>query len=115
MMQPIRLGSYVVDEDAIRGILGFTLLYLVLMGVGAVIIAIDASRTTDIQLAPIDALSASLATIGNIGPGFGPLGPFGSYLGFPNSSKVFMVFLMWVGRLEIIPVLVIFTGSFWRR
>jgi len=114
-VQPIRLGNHVVDEDAVRGVLGFTLLYLVLMGLGAVIIAIDASRTSDIQLAPLDAISASLATIGNIGPGFGPLGPFGSYLDFPYTSKLFMIFLMWVGRLEIIPVLVIFTGAFWRR
>lgn len=114
-VQPIRLGRHVVDEDAVRGILGFTLLYLVLLAVGMVIISIDASRTSEISLAPIDALSASLATIGNIGPGFGPLGPFGSYLDFPNTSKLFMIFLMWVGRLEIIPVLVIFTGAFWRR
>jgi trk system potassium uptake protein TrkH len=60
-------------------------------------------------------MSASLAAIGNIGPGFGPLGPFGSYLEFPVTSKLLMIFLMWVGRLEIIPVLVIFTGRFWTR
>ncbi|WP_436936311.1 TrkH family potassium uptake protein [Halovenus marina] len=115
VVEPIRLGHHVVDEGAVRGVIGFTLLYLVLLGLGAVIIAVDASRTTDIALTPIDALSASLATIGNIGPGFGPLGPFGSYLDFPNTSKLFMVFLMWAGRLEIIPVLVVFTGAFWRR
>jgi trk system potassium uptake protein TrkH len=114
-VQPIRLGGNVVDEEAVRGILVFTLLYFLLFGVGAVLIALDASRTADITLTPIDAASASLATIGNIGPGFGPLGPFGSYLDFPNVSKLFMIFLMWVGRLEIIPVLVIFTGAFWRR
>jgi trk system potassium uptake protein TrkH len=114
-VQPIRLGGNVVDEEAVRGILVFTLLYFVLFGVGAVLIALDASRTADITLTPIDAASASLATIGNIGPGFGPLGPFGSYLDFPNVSKLFMIFLMWVGRLEIIPVLVIFTGAFWQR
>ena len=115
MVQPVRLGGYVVDEDAIRGIMGFTLIYLVLFGLGAVVLALDAGRTADLALAPIDAVSASLATIGNIGPGFGPLGPFGSYVDFPNTSKLFMIFLMWVGRLEIIPVLVVFTGTFWRR
>ncbi len=115
IVQPIRLGEYVVDEDAVRGILGFSLLYVVLFGIGSVFIAIDASRTADITLAPLDAMSASLAAIGNIGPGFGPLGPFGSYLEFPVTSKLLMIFLMWVGRLEIIPVLVIFTGRFWTR
>jgi len=114
-VQPIRLGEYVVDEGAVRAILSFTLLYLALLGVGAVLIAIDASRTADVQLSGIDALSASLATIGNIGPGFGDLGPFGSYLDFPLPSKLLMIFYMWIGRLEIIPVLAIFTGAFWRR
>jgi trk system potassium uptake protein TrkH len=115
LVDPIRVGGHVIDEGAVRGVIGFTLLYLVLLGVGVVVIALDASRTSDITIAPIDALSASLATLGNIGPGLGPLGPFGSYLDFPNTSKLFMTFLMWVGRLEIIPVLVIFTGAFWRR
>ena len=37
------------------------------------------------------------------------------YLPFSNAAKLFMVFLMWIGRLEIIPVMVLFTGAFWRR
>jgi len=114
-VEPIRIGEYIVDEDTIRAILGFTLLYVALLGVGAVVFAIDASRTADIQLTGLDAISASLATIGNIGPGFGDLGPFGSYLQFPTTSKLLMIFYMWIGRLEIIPVLAIFTGPFWRR
>lgn len=61
----------------------------------------------------IEVLSASIATIGNIGPGFGMLGPFGSYLAFPATSKILMIVLMWLGRLEVVPVLVLFTRSFW--
>jgi trk system potassium uptake protein TrkH len=56
-----------------------------------------------------------MATVGNIGPGFGFLGPFGSYLEFPATSKLLMVLLMWIGRLEIIPVFVMFTGAFWNK
>ena len=62
----------------------------------------------------LEAMSASIATLGNIGPGFGALGPFGNYLHFPTETKLVMVFLMWVGRLEIVPILAIFTGVFWR-
>jgi trk system potassium uptake protein TrkH len=113
-IRPIRLGGTVVDEGAIRGVLGFTLLYLVLFALGTVLIALDASRV-GLGLSVLEAGSASLATLGNVGPGFGLLGPFGSYEGFPATSKLFMIFLMWVGRLEIIPVLVLFTGAFWRR
>jgi trk system potassium uptake protein TrkH len=113
-IQPIRLGSHVIDEGAVRGVFGFTLLYLALFGVGAVLITLDAARV-GMSLTILEAISASLATIGNIGPGFGLLGPFGSYLEFPVTSKLFMTFLMWVGRLEIIPVMVLFTGAFWQR
>ncbi|TKX52580.1 TrkH family potassium uptake protein, partial [Halorubrum sp. SS7] len=72
-------------------------------GVSAVFLSLDAARI-GVQLTMLESTSASLATIGNIGPGFGRVGPFGSYLFFPDTSKLLMVFLMWVGRLEIVPV-----------
>ncbi|WP_254764609.1 TrkH family potassium uptake protein [Natrinema marinum] len=112
VVRPIRLGGNVVDEDAIRGVLGFTFLYLFIFAIATLLIALDANRLVD---TPLEAFSASLATIGNIGPGFGFLGPFGSYTEFPIPSKLLMIFLMWIGRLEIIPVLVMFTGGFWTR
>jgi trk system potassium uptake protein TrkH len=113
-VQTIRLGNRVIDEGAVRGVLGFTILYLVLFGVGSVLISLDAARI-GLSMTALEALSACLATLGNIGPGFGFLGPFGSYLQFPWTSKLLMIVLMWIGRLEIIPVLVLFTGAFWRR
>jgi len=113
-VQTIRLGGQVIDEGAVRGVLGFTVLYIALFAVGSVLIALDASRI-GLEITTLEAVSACLATLGNIGPGFGFLGPFGSYLDFPWTSKLFMTFLMWIGRLEIIPVLVLFTGAFWRR
>ncbi|WP_254530765.1 TrkH family potassium uptake protein [Natrinema gelatinilyticum] len=112
VVRPIRLGGNVVDEDAIRGVLGFTFLYLFIFAIATLLIALDANHLVD---TPLEAFSASLATIGNIGPGFGFLGPFGSYHEFPIGSKLLLIFLMWIGRLEIIPVLVMFTGGFWTR
>ncbi|MEF8779937.1 MAG: TrkH family potassium uptake protein [Haloferacaceae archaeon] len=111
---PIRLGGYVVDEDVVRSIFAFTFLYLLLFSVASVLISLDAGRV-GLELTILEATSASLATIGNIGPGFGLLGPFGSYLEFPATSKLLFVFLMWIGRLEIIPIMVLFTGAFWKR
>jgi len=113
-VKPIRLGGQVVSEDAVKAIFGFTFLYLFIIAVASVLIALDASRV-GLVLTPLEATSASLATIGNIGPGFGLLGPFGSFLEFPWTSKLLMTFLMWLGRLEVIPVLVLFTGAFWKR
>jgi trk system potassium uptake protein TrkH len=108
-VEPVRLGGDVVDEDAIRGIMVFTLLYLVLFAVSAVFLELDSARI-GYEISTLEAFSASLATIGNIGPGFGSLGPFGSFGEFSPVSKLLMIFLMWIGRLEIIPVLALFVG-----
>ena len=113
-VKPIRLGGYVIDEDVVRAITVFTLLYLVLFGVATVFFIVDSLRV-GYELSTLEAASASIATLGNIGPGFGSLGPFGSYAAFPPETKLVMVFLMWIGRLEVVPVLAIFTGAFWKR
>ncbi|WP_408958111.1 TrkH family potassium uptake protein [Natrinema sp. 74] len=116
VVRPIRLGGNIVDEDAVRGVLGFSFMYLIIFALATFAIALDVSRANAIpHFSSLEAFSASLATLGNIGPGFGHLGPFGSYTDFPIPSKLLMIFLMWIGRLEIIPVLVLFTGGFWTR
>ena len=112
VVEPVRVGGRIIDEDVVRSVFAYSFLYLFVFGVSAVAIALDASRV-GLELTTIEALSASIATIGNIGPGFGLLGPFGSYLSFPATSKLLMVVEMWLGRLEVIPVLVLFTRSFW--
>ena len=112
-VEPVRLAGRVVDEEAIRGIMAFTLLYMVLFAVGAVVIGLDSARI-GYDLTVLESISASLAAIGNIGPGFGRVGPFGSYLDLSIVSKLVMVFLMWIGRLEIVPVLALFVGGLGR-
>jgi trk system potassium uptake protein TrkH len=76
----------------------------------AVFLSLDSARI-GYELSVLESLSASLATLGNIGPGFGSLGPFGSYLEFSNASKLVMIGLMWIGRLEIVPVLALLVGG----
>ena len=110
VVKPVRLSGSVVDENAVRGIAAFTLLYVLLFGFSAVFISLDTARI-GIELTTLEAVSASLATIGNIGPGFGRLGPFGNYVFFSDASKLLMTFLMWVGRLEIVPVLAVFVSA----
>ena len=113
-IRPVRLAGRAVDERAIRGIYAFTLLYLVLFFVSTGLVHLDAARI-GLQVSVLESMSAVAATLGNVGPGFGVVGPMGSYLDFSNSSKLYMVLLMWVGRLEILPVLVLFTPEYWRR
>jgi trk system potassium uptake protein TrkH len=112
-VRPVRLGGRALDERAVRGIYAFTLLYLTIFAAATLLIYLDAARA-GLDLIALDALSATAATLGNIGPGFGVVGPMNSYLPFPPSTKLFMVFLMWVGRLEILPVLVLLTSAYWR-
>ncbi|MFB6104157.1 MAG: TrkH family potassium uptake protein [Halobacteriaceae archaeon] len=111
-VRPVRLGERSVDETAIRGIYAFTLLYLLLFVVATTVIV--ANGVTDGTLSAFEAMSAVAATLGNVGPGVGIVGPMNHFIPFPRSSKLFMVFLMWVGRLEIFPVAILLTRAYWR-
>ncbi|APW99143.1 potassium transporter TrkH [Halobiforma lacisalsi AJ5] len=112
-VRPVRMNGRVLEEEAVRGIYAFTLLYLVLFFVGVALFAADAARVGfDLHL--LDVISASIATLGNIGPGLGTItGPMGGYVDFPTSSKLLMILYMWIGRLEIFPVLVLLTKAYW--
>jgi len=113
VVQPIRLNGSPVDERTVRAIAAFVLLYVGIWAGGAAIIAID-SAISGVGLGTLDALAASATTLGNIGPAFGIAGPMGSYANLGDVSKLTMIGLMWVGRLEIIPVVVLLTRHYWR-
>ncbi|MDJ1430915.1 TrkH family potassium uptake protein [Halostagnicola sp. A-GB9-2] len=113
-VRPVRMNGKTLDEEAIRGIYAFTLLFLILFFSGFLLLAADTSRTADFDPHTLDLLTASIATLGNIGPGFGVVGPMGGYNEFPMSSKLLMILYMWIGRLEIFPVLVLLTAAYWR-
>ena len=109
----IRLNGRVADERVLRAVESFVLLYIGLFIAGAAIIAVDAAAGGgDIGL--IDAIAASATTLGNVGPGLGFAGPLGSFEPFGDVSTATMVILMWMGRLELIPVLVLFSRHYWR-
>jgi trk system potassium uptake protein len=113
LVMPIRLNRRPVNERALRAIAAFVLLYVGFWAVGAGVIAID-SAITNAGLGTLDALAASATAIGNIGPGFGATGPMGSFAQVGDVSKITMIGLMWLGRLEIIPVVVLLTRHYWR-
>ena len=112
-VSPVRLGGNAIDERAVRGIQAFTLVYMLCFGFGAALLMLDAARV-GLDLSAFEGIAAAASTVGNVGPGFGRLGPMGFYEFFPVPSKLLMTFLMWIGRLEIIPVLVLLTSSYWR-
>ncbi|MGB9964186.1 TrkH family potassium uptake protein [Halobacterium hubeiense] len=113
VVRPVRLSGSVVDEETIRDIYAYTLVSLVFFILSTVAVVVDASRV-GLALGEFEAMSAAAATFFNVGPAFGLAGPLESYDPFPASTKLLMTFLMWVGRIEIVPVLVLLTPSYWR-
>ncbi len=110
---PIRLNGAPVDERTLRAIAAFILLYVGAWAVGASVIAVD-SAITGAGLGTLDALATSATALGNVGPSFGVNGPMESFAPLGDVSKVTMIGLMWVGRLEIVPVVVLVTRHYWR-
>jgi trk system potassium uptake protein TrkH len=108
----IRTGGRTLNDRVVNGVIIFVLLYLALVVISGVLLLIDPGRPLGLNFE--DALSAAAATVGNVGPGFGQLGPMGSYAAFSDQAKIFLSFLMVIGRLEIFPVLVLLTAAFWR-
>jgi trk system potassium uptake protein TrkH len=110
---PIRLNRSPVDERTLRAIAAFILLYVGIWALGAVVIAIETAFIT-LTLPMMDPLLISASALGNVGPSFGITGPMGSYAPLGDVSKVTMIGLMWAGRLEILPVVVLLTRHYWR-
>jgi trk system potassium uptake protein TrkH len=113
MMIPVRLSGRVVPDRVVRGAVAYTLLYLGVFVLGTVAILVDVARGSS-TVSLLEAVSAAAATIGNVGPGFGFLGPMGSYEPFSDLSTGILTVLMWAGRMELLPVLVLLTRSYWR-
>lgn len=111
---PVRLNRSVVDERTLRAVSSFILLYIGIFIVGALVLAIDAART-GLELSTIDAVSVSASMLSNVGPAFGIGGPLGSFEPFSDFSTLVMIGLMWLGRLEIVPIVVLLSRHYWRN
>ena len=110
---PVRLNGLVVQEKTLRSVVAFVLLYIGLFVIGAAVVAIDTAIEGP-SISAIDAIAAAATTLGNVGPGLGVAGPLGSFASYPDVSKLTLSGLMWLGRLEIIPVVVVLTRHYWR-
>lgn len=113
LVMPIRLNGSPVDETTVRAIAAFVVLYIGAWVVGAAVLAIE-SAIAGTGLGTLDVIGTSASALGNVGPAFGVTGPLGSYAPLGDASKVTLIGLMWVGRLEIVPVAVLLTRHYWR-
>ena len=96
---PVRVGRRAIPEEVVTSVTTFFLLFLALFAVGGVTLAA-------FGLDLVSAFTASAACLGNIGPGFGLVGPAQGYALVPAPAKLILVGLMIVGRLELYAVLV---------
>ena len=108
MVSRIKVCNKVVEEKQVINILQFFFIFVVIAMVSAIILSIG-------QVDFITALTASAATLTNVGPGFGEVGPVGNYAFFSDFSKIYMAFLMLLGRLELYTVLVLLSPVFWKK
>jgi trk system potassium uptake protein TrkH len=105
---PVKVAGKSVSDEVIGGILGFLALYLMLFGICSVLLA-------GLGVDFITSFSAVAASIGNIGPGLGLVGPVGNYADIPYLGKWLLVWCMLLGRLEIYTVIILLFPEFWRK
>ena len=113
MVAPLRVNGEPVDERALRAIIVFVFLFLGVCAAGALAIMVDCALR-GVELTAFQSLAASITTLSGFGPGLGFAGPMGSFAPFSDLSTLILAGLMYLGRLEIVPVLVLFTASHWR-
>lgn len=105
---PVRLNNMAVDQKIITNVLAFVSFYiLTVMGSTLIMSALGYDLDTS--------LGAVAATLGNIGPGIGGVGPVDNYSHIPAFGKWFLSFLMLIGRLELFTVVILFSPEFWRK
>lgn len=103
-----RVGRKPVKEQVLANVVGFVMLYLLLCLAGAVTMGL---LGMDLETA----IGASIATLGNVGPGFGDVGATDNYGWMSSPALAILSFFMLVGRLEIYTVLLLFHPETWKR
>ena len=104
----VKLGGHPVSNEVLHSIWGYFMLYLGLFILCAFLLA---AMGVDV----VTSFAAVAATIGNIGPGLGAVGPTDNYVHIPVLGKWLLILCMLLGRLEIYTVLVLFVPEFWRK
>jgi len=103
----VKLNKKPLSEEIVRDIISFLFLYLLVAVVASIALCF-------LGLNLETAISAVAATLGNVGPGLGGVGPTLNYAWLPDAAKVILIICMWLGRLELFTVFMIFAPRFWK-
>ncbi|PID89450.1 MAG: potassium transporter [Bacteroidia bacterium] len=105
---PVRFNKRAVSSQIITNVLAFFVFYIIMFAFGTVVMAfLGESLDT--------AMGATIASLGNIGPGIGAVGPMDNFYHLHPVGKWVLSFLMLVGRLELFTVLILLSPSFWKK
>jgi trk system potassium uptake protein len=105
---PVMMEGKTLDSNIHKSISRYFIVYVLVFCIVMFIISIDSKNFTT-------AFSAVAATFNNIGPGLDAVGPVMNYSQYSDLSKITLIFAMIAGRLEIIPVLILFSPRTWRK
>jgi len=105
---PIRLGNKTISEEVMRNITSFFFLYIFIFVICSFIMSA-------LGLDMVSAAASVAATLGNVGPGLGIVGPSKTYTFIPPLGKIILTLCMLLGRLEIYTVLILVVPEFWRK
>jgi trk system potassium uptake protein TrkH len=104
---PVKLGGRVVAESVLAGVVVFFLFYLLTFSVcTGIVVAFGADIVTG--------MTATASALGNVGPGFNQVGPMGHFGDLHPVSRVALTLAMWIGRLEVLTVLVVLRPEAWQ-
>lgn len=107
-VETVKVDKHTVDEPVVKSVSVFFATYMIIIAISALVISIDGR---DI----VTTFTSVLACISNIGPGLGAVGPYGNFADFSVMSKLVLSFDMLAGRLELIPMLMLFSPYAWSR
>ncbi|MBR2823521.1 MAG: TrkH family potassium uptake protein [Clostridia bacterium] len=102
----VRMDGKAIDESMLSQISIFIIVYVALVVIGGFLLSLEG------KFAPMDNLSAALTCVSNVGPAFGALAS--DFAGYGPFGKLLCSFLMLAGRLELFPILLLFTRSAWK-
>ncbi len=108
----VKYNGAAVKEEVIHSILSFINQYVLIFAVAVLMLAANC-YVAGVQMDMTELTSGAATSLGNVGPGFGKL--FLDFHALPDFSKMVLFFCMWIGRLEIIPALVLLVPDFWKK
>ncbi|MBR6094959.1 MAG: TrkH family potassium uptake protein [Lachnospiraceae bacterium] len=104
----VEMDGKTIDKDTVRSVSVYMVVFLLVYVISVFLLSLD-------QFDLVTNFTAVLATINNIGPGLGEVGPCGNFAGFSYASKVVLIFDMLAGRLELYPILLLLAPGVWKK